>query len=371
MHNLRINLKNIEDNSYPIYIGNGLLNNSIELISKHYALKDIVVITDKIVSKLYAKNFVNYLINEGYNVLLLEVKAGESSKSAKIKENIELKMLENKINRFCLCIAFGGGVVGDLAGFIAATYMRGIKYIQIPTTFLSMVDSSVGGKTAINTIFGKNLIGVFYQPKAVIIDLNLLNTLPKKHLINGLVEVIKIFLVRDESSFKFVENNLDLILALDKDALIFIIKKAISLKANIIESDEKEENLRLILNFGHTIGHAIETTTNYKILHGYAVALGIVIEAQLALIMGKLNKSDYIKIINLFKRLKITMKILLNKNIENIAKATLIDKKNKNNEIYCVLLKKIGKVTINEGSVISKVDYENILQAFKNAKMKS
>lgn len=366
MHKLKISLKNIEDNSYPVYIGNDLLNNSIELISKHYTGKDIVVITDKTVSKLYAKNFVNYLINKGYKVLLLEVKPGESSKSAAVKEKIELKMFENQINRFCLCIAFGGGVIGDLAGFIAATYMRGIKYIQIPTTLLSMVDSSVGGKTAINTIFGKNLIGAFYQPKAVIINLNLLNTLPKKHLINGLIEAIKIFLIQDKSSFKFVENNLDLILALDKEALIFIIKKAISIKANIIESDEKEENLRLILNLGHTIGHAIETVTNYKILHGYAVALGIIIEAQLALIMGKLDKSDYIKIINLFKRLKITLKILSDKNIENIIKATLIDKKNKNNEIYCVLLEKIGKVALNKGSVVSKINYKNILQAFKN-----
>ncbi len=369
MDKLKISLKNIDDNSYPIYIGNALLSNSIELlISQFYTGKDIVVITDKTVSKLYAKNFVDYLMNKEYKVLLLEVKPGESSKSAAVKEKIELKMLENKIDRYCLCIAFGGGVVGDLAGFIAATYMRGIKYIQIPTTLLSMVDSSVGGKTAINTIFGKNLIGAFHQPKAVIIDLNLLNTLPKKHLINGLIEAIKIFLTLDESSFKFVENNLDLILGLDKETLIFVIKKAISLKANIIERDEKEKNLRLILNLGHTIGHAIETVTNYKILHGYAVALGIIIEAQLALVMGKLNKSDYIKIINLFKRLKITMKLLSNKNIENIAKATLIDKKNKNNEIYCVLLKKVGKVILNQKSVISKVDYKDILQAFKNVR---
>lgn len=368
MDKLKVNLKNKGDNSYPIYIGASLINDVITLLKKHYSGTDVVIITDKTVAKLYTKRFANILIDDGYNVLLLIVKSGEESKTALIKEKLELQMLKNKIDRYALCIAFGGGVIGDLAGFIAATYMRGIKYIQIPTTFLAMVDSSVGGKTAINTKYGKNLIGALYQPQAVIIDLKLLNSLPKKQLINGLIEVIKIFLTSDSDGFKFMEDNLDAILAFDEKVLITVIKKAISLKIHIIEEDEKEENLRMTLNFGHTVGHAIENVTQYKILHGYAVGLGIILEAQLALLMGKLRQDDYNKIVNLFKRLKITTKLLSNKNLEAIAMATLTDKKNKNSEIYIVLLKKIGEIVLNKGMVTSKVSYANIFQLLSNLK---
>ena len=363
MNKLIVNIKIKEDYSYPIYVDIDLINIAHNIIKDHYSGNQIVIITDKNVAKLYTKNLINNLIQVGYSVLLLDVAVGEKSKSAQTKEKLELEMLKCKINRHALILAVGGGVIGDLAGFVASTYMRGIKIIQIPTTLLSMVDSSVGGKTGINTKFGKNLIGSFYQPQAVIMDLNLLDSLPKEQIINGLVETIKIFLTSYEFGFAYVEANLDAILALDRIALKYIIEKSISLKANIVELDERENNLRMILNFGHTIGHAIEKVSEYKIMHGYAVALGIIIESKISLLMGKLNKLNFDRIIKFLQRLEIDTSLLNNLNLESIALATLNDKKNNDNEIFCVLLKTIGAVELDNDMVATKISSDNILNA--------
>lgn len=362
---LDFRLQSVEDHSYSIYIGQGLLDNLMNWLNKHFPSGQVVVISDTIVFKLYVPQLLDILNKMGLQVLLLEINPGERSKTSKVKENLELKMLEHKITRHSLCIAFGGGVVGDLAGFIAATYMRGIRYIQVPTTLLSMVDSSIGGKTAINTKFSKNSIGAFYQPQAVFIDLNFLDTLPKKHIINGLVEATKIFLTSSNEYFVYLEANLDDILSLDKVKLKYIISKAISLKAGVVEADEKENNLRMILNFGHTIGHAIENVTGYRVLHGYAVALGIIVEAQVSLLLGKLSNDNFERIIKLLARLKISSKLLANIDIQEVALATIRDKKNINQDISCVLLKDIGSVALNEELVVSVVKYSTILEALK------
>ena len=370
MTKLMVNLKREHDDSYPIYIDAGALDKLDSIIKQHYQGTQLVIITDKTVAKLYTKSLTKQLIKLGYNVLMLEIKAGENSKSAKVKNKLDLQMLEHKINRHALVLAVGGGVVGDLTGFIAATYMRGIKYIQIPTTLLAMIDSSVGGKTAINTKFGKNLIGAFHQPKAVIMDLNLLDSLPKKHITNGLIEVIKIFLTSSLNDFKFIETNLDKILILDKSILQSIVQKAVSFKASVIEQDEREENLRMILNFGHTIGHAIEKVTQYTLLHGYAVALGILVEAQLALSLGKLSQVGFNRINKLITRLKVSPQLLNKLSADDIAAATLGDKKNRDGAIYCVLLKKIGAVALDKGKVATKVTYADIIRAFKTIQSK-
>ncbi len=362
---LNVRLKPEPPKEFPIYIGLGDTLTAMTLIKKHYNGKQIVVITDRNVAKLYGDKLKNYLEIDGFNVLFLTVNSGESAKSTLVKEKLELQMLEQKIDRHALILAFGGGVIGDLAGFVASTYMRGIKYIQLPTTLLAMIDSSVGGKTAINTKLGKNLIGSFYQPLAVIMDLTYLNSLSKKMRINGLIEAIKIFLTSDRDSFYFLRDNLDKVLKLDGDAIKLVIEKAVKLKVQVVEEDEKEQNLRMILNFGHTIGHAIEKLEKYKILHGYAVALGILVEVKIAHLMKKLNENDVNIIFDFFKKLNITTKRLRTLNKEDIALATIGDKKNKQGEISCILLKNIGKVALENGMVATQISHSVIVDSLK------
>lgn len=363
MTTIKVNLKPQPAINFPIYIGLGKKQTAVSLIKKHYSGTQIVVVTDTNVAKLYGQKLKKDLIVAGFSVLFLEVSPGEGAKSTRIKEKLELQMLENKIDRHALVLAFGGGVIGDLAGFIASTYMRGIRYIQIPTTLLAMIDSSVGGKTAINTKFGKNLVGAFYQPLAVIMDLEYLNTLPKKMRVNGLIEAVKIFLTSERESFYFVRDNLDEILQLEQKAIQRVIKNAVALKVKVVEEDEKEENLRMILNFGHTIGHAIEKVKKYKILHGYAVALGILVEARISYLTNKLDESDLSIITELIRRLGINTKILKNLNSDEIALATLGDKKNKKGEISCILLKSIGEVTLEKTMVASTINHELIVNS--------
>lgn len=349
---------------YPIYIGQNLLDDYVKWLEPIVASKKIVIITDEVVCKLYARNFAAILEDQGYDVLLLSFAPGEQSKSYSNLEYLLDEMLQYKCDRHSLCIAFGGGVVGDITGFTASIFMRGIRYIQIPTTVLSMIDSSVGGKTAINSKYGKNLIGAFYQPNAVVMDISLIESLPQDQLINGLIEAIKIFLTSDAEYFDYANANLNDIINKDHTKLVKIIKRAVSLKAYVVEKDEKEENLRMILNFGHTVGHAIEKLSQYKIAHGYAVALGILVEAKISFLSGKLNHEHYILIENILAKLDITQKQLLSFTAMDIITAMLGDKKNKSGNIYMVVLASIGEVSqSNEGKFATIVSTDIIAQA--------
>jgi 3-dehydroquinate synthase len=350
---------------YRILLGEGLLKDWLSWLPLHAPDKQIVIVTDKIVEHLYANKFRDTLIKHGYNVLLLSIEPGEESKVQSTKEYVELEMLKAKFGRNTLLIAFGGGVVGDLSGFVAATYMRGIKYIQIPTTLLSMIDSSVGGKTAINTPYGKNMIGAFWQPQQVVMDLNLLNSLPKVQLVNGLVEALKIYLTSDAKSFKYASLNLNKVLNNDYSKLQVIIRRAVRLKVQVVKADEREENLRMILNFGHTIAHAIEKLSNFQVLHGYAVGLGILVEAKIAQLLGILSADNYQLISDVFARVGITRDMLSAFDSSAIIEASLGDKKNHGGKIYCVLLKNIGEVYTENEIVATAVDEKYIHQAFK------
>lgn len=273
-------------------------------------------------------------------------------------------MFEKKVNKDSLVIALGGGVIGDLSGFIASTYMRGIKYIQIPTSLLAMVDSSVGGKTGINTEFGKNLIGSYYQPLFVFINVNNLYTLSKKHIINGLIEAIKIFILFDKEYFEYTFNNLKDILNLDYKVITNIINRAIQLKIKVIELDEKEEYLRMALNLGHTIGHAIENASNYKFLHGYAVGVGILIESEISLKLGNLSMKDFIKIRSLLSKLNIYKEDIDKLNKDDIINSIFLDKKIRNNTIKCIQVKEIGEST--KDNFILDISKEEILSILSN-----
>lgn len=366
MKQLSVKIPEKPEFSYPIRIGQDLLIKLKTWLSNSAKYDRVVIITDNQVKKYYGKILVDQLTQEGCQTLLLTFPAGEKSKQQKTKQYLEEQMLQKRCGRNTLCIALGGGVVGDLAGFVAATYMRGIPYIQIPTTLLAMVDSSVGGKTAIDTPYGKNLLGAFWQPIAVIADLSCLKTLSQQQLINGLIEALKMFLTSDAKSLQYAIKHLDKILAYDQTILQNIIYRAVTIKADVVEKDEKENNLRMILNFGHTIGHALEQTRDYKILHGIAVAYGILIEAKISESLGILSSKNYLMIETLLAKLGIVGKALRKMDIDKIIQATKLDKKVKTGKARYVLLKDLGKVHTVKNIFAHSVSDEIVKEAFFN-----
>lgn len=352
--------------SYPILMHGELLQQAHIWLSKKNKFEKIVVITDHIVKKLYGRDLVHSLRQQGWQVILLAFRAGESSKNQQTKQYLENKMLQRGCNRNTLCLALGGGVVGDVAGFVAATYLRGIPMMQIPTSLLAMVDSSVGGKTAIDTVYGKNLIGTFWQPMAVIADIHCLKSLPKKQLINGLIEAIKMALTSDHKGYEFIQKRLRNCLAGDEKTLQNVIQRAVKIKAAIVSQDEREKNgLRLVLNFGHTIGHALEKVTGYKILHGYAVGYGILVEAKIAELLGILSSADFLAITALFSNLGIYAQDLKKYSIKALINAAKLDKKIKSGKTHYVLLKKIGQVCIEPETYTYPVADNIVQRAFQ------
>lgn len=347
---------------YPVLIESQLIEKPTHWIPRKY--KNIVIITDNKVRKIYADPLLNAL--KQCNTLLISFPAGEKYKNIKTKLYIEDQMLSNHYGKDSLIIALGGGVVGDIARFVAATYMRGIPYIQVPTTLLAMVDSSIGGKTGIDTPHGKNMIGALWQPKAVIADLHCLKTLSKKQIINGLVESIKMFLTNDLKSFKFVRANLENILLADKSLLKDIVQKSIKVKSGIIKNDEHDNHQRMVLNFGHTIGHALEKITNYMIMHGYAVGLGILVEAKISECWGILSHNSFRIIESVFADLGITANDLKKFNITSILQATKHDKKIKSNQVRYVLLQDIGKIYKQKSQIIHSIPDSFVKQTFNS-----
>lgn len=280
----------LAERSYPIYIDKGLLT-SKDILTQHISGTRVCIVTNNIVEPLYLDTLTAELADYQLDVIVLP--DGEAEKSLANFENIMSHLLANLHGRDSTLIALGGGVIGDITGFAAACYQRGINFIQIPTTVLSQVDSSVGGKTAVNHPLGKNMIGAFYQPQAVIIDINSLETLPVREFNAGMAEVIKYGILGDKQFFNWLETNVDLIKSGDSSVLIKMIETCCQCKANIVSADEKESGVRALLNLGHTFGHAIEAELGYgKWLHGEAVATGMVLAAKLAVAMNLLEVSD-------------------------------------------------------------------------------
>jgi 3-dehydroquinate synthase len=258
-------------------------------------------------------------------------------------------MLSAGFGRDSAVIALGGGVTGDLAGFVSATYMRGIPYIQVPTTLLAMVDSSIGGKTGIDVGAGKNLIGAFHQPVAVFIDPQLLSTLPKKHIRNGMAELAKHAVIADERFFSFLEENLEHIFELDEDMLEKALKRSCEIKAEVVEKDEREAGLRQILNYGHTIGHAIEKLSGYKILHGEAVAVGMMVEGLISCEMGYMEVAELQRQNKLLRKLGFSPRILGRFKVDDIISAMRTDKKVREGKMKMVLPRRIGEMASSQG----------------------
>ena len=339
----KINIQ-FDERSYPIYIGEGLISN-YELISQHILGKKVAIITNETVADIYLKTLMD-TVSSHKELISIILPDGESYKSKDSLDSIYAQLLENKADREITLIALGGGVIGDITGFAAATYMRGVNFIQIPTTLLSQVDSSVGGKTGINHPLGKNMIGAFYQPKCVISDMNVLKTLPSRELSAGLAEVIKYGLIRDNKFFEWLESHIQYLMEMNPKYLIEAVQRSCENKAAVVEADEFESGIRAILNLGHTFGHAIEVAQGYgNWLHGEAVGAGMVMAAKLSQSMGWLADKDVGRIVALIKKAGLTTeppKISVKKYMELM----MLDKKTKDGQINLVLQKSIGDAVL-------------------------
>jgi 3-dehydroquinate synthase len=339
----KINIQ-FDERSYPIYIGEGLISN-YELISQHILGKKVAIITNETVADIYLKTLMD-TVSSHKELISIILPDGESYKSKDSLDSIYAQLLQNKADREITLIALGGGVIGDITGFAAATYMRGVNFIQIPTTLLSQVDSSVGGKTGINHPLGKNMIGAFYQPKCVISDMNVLKTLPSRELSAGLAEVIKYGLIRDNKFFEWLESHIQYLMEMNPKYLIEAVQRSCENKAAVVEADEFESGIRAILNLGHTFGHAIEVAQGYgNWLHGEAVGAGMVMAAKLSQSMGWLADKDVGRIVALIKKAGLPTeppKISVKKYMELM----MLDKKTKDGQINLVLQKSIGDAVL-------------------------
>lgn len=345
-----LDLKKETDNSYDILIGEGIAGSLAKDLKNRPIASVYAIISDSNVARLYGKGLLDDFRKESLRAHLISFPAGEESKSRKIKEKIEDEMLSLGFRRDSCIIALGGGVVGDLAGFTAATYMRGISYIQVPTSLLAMADSSIGGKTALDAKNAKNAIGAFHQPKKVVIDINFLKTLPKKELANGLAEMIKHALIKDNKLFHFLEKNIDKIFEFEPKVLSFAIRRSCEIKAAIVMQDEKEKGVRMLLNYGHTLGHAVESAMNYKISHGHAISIGMSCAAKISARLGFLGGESAIRQNNLLEHAGLPHKISHHKlNPKKILKHIQYDKKIKSGKINFVLLNSIGDAFIYDG----------------------
>lgn len=346
----------LKDHTYPIYVGKDILGQIGGYLLKELKPSKVLVVSDASIINQYTPIVKNSLVEQGLDVYSIKIPSGEESKSLQQFSRIQDSLIEKQFDRSSIVIALGGGVVGDLAGFAAAVYMRGIPFVQIPTTLQAQVDASVGGKTAINHIKGKNLIGAFHQPNLVLIDVNTLKTLPEQDIRAGLIEVIKMGVIRDEPLFKLVEENLDGIIALDEHILVEMITKACAGKAEIVAKDEKESRLRMVLNYGHTFGHALEAVTEYKkYRHGEAVSIGMNCAARLAANLEIFSESDFQRQYRLLKQTKLPVTFPQEHSFEEIYAAMYHDKKVIDGTIRLILPTRIGKVVIRDDIPETKV----------------
>ncbi|MES2824027.1 MAG: 3-dehydroquinate synthase [Pseudomonadota bacterium] len=354
MHKLTVALG---ERSYPIFIGTNLLARN-ELYKPYISAQQICVVTNETVAPLYLDALKKSLAAFQVDVVVLP--DGEAHKTLQTLNEIFTGLLAARHNRTTTLIALGGGVVGDMTGFAAACYQRGVDFIQIPTTLLSMVDSSVGGKTGVNHSMGKNMIGAFYQPRAVIADIALLKTLPLRELSAGLAEVIKYGLICDYDLFAWLEKNIELLIAGDETALAYAVLRSCENKAYVVTQDEREGGIRAILNFGHTFGHAIETAQGYgNWLHGEAVAAGMAMAADLSLRMGNIQEIDFKRIVNLLEKAKLPVKAPVDMMPEHFMQLMGIDKKVLDGRLRLVLLEEMGKAIVT-----SNLDSNLLAQTF-------
>jgi len=372
-----LTVKITEDKEYKVYIKKGILVNLGEHLSKKIENKRMIIITNSLVNSLYGDKLISYLKKGGLDpdlIDLIEIPDGEKYKSLSTAKYLYDELLKRKTDRTTTLIALGGGVIGDLTGFVAATYMRGLPLVHVPTTLLAQVDSSIGGKVAVDHPLAKNIIGSFYQPRAVYTDPEVLQTLLDKDIKNGIIEAIKIAVIKSPAFFKWLERNINQLFKKHQDLLVELVKEAVSLKVDIVLQDPRESGLRKVLNFGHSIGHALEVRAGYQDLsHGEAVALGMLIETKIAHNRGMCSEEFEEKIKKILSFLTSSpsssrKRESIFKDIKNIDynqfwETLSLDKKNDQGRMTFILPETLGKVSLIDN--ISKEEVIKALEEFK------
>ncbi len=339
---------NLQERSYPIFIGTDMLKDIGSLIRLQIpTVRRSFVITNTTVEKLYGQVIMNSLSTAGLEPAIAAIPDGEEYKTLETASSLYDKLIQHQMDRSSVVLSLGGGVVGDLAGFVAATFMRGVDFVQIPTTLLAQVDSSIGGKVAVNHQAGKNLIGAFYQPKLVLIDIDTLRTLSEKEITAGMAEVVKYGMVFDEEFFSWIETSAAGIKKQEPEVLIQMIYQSCVIKGKVVETDEREENLRAILNFGHTVGHALENLTHYvRYRHGEAVAIGMVQASRFAILMGIISREAVQRLIKILKVLGLPTELPPDLSSREIIQTMRKDKKSYQGKVKLILPTAIGRIEI-------------------------
>lgn len=359
MRQIRVNLDKRVSHSYEICIGYDVLDRFIVMIAKNHQAPHYVVITDSQVRPLHGEQLVEKMGKAGLNVNMVSFPAGEASKTVEVMLSLVGELLHIGTDRNSLIVALGGGVVGDIAGFIASVFMRSLPYIQIPTTLMAQVDSSIGGKTGIDLPQGKNLLGTFYQPRGVYSDVKFLETLPEDEYKNGLVEVVKYAAIEDVTLLTFLENNIEAVRGRDQAILEDIVERSSRIKKGIVEIDEREGGIRRMLNFGHTIGHAIEAESGFSVPHGYAVSIGMIAAMTISERLHGFPKEERVRIEGVLRALGVPVSMPASLRTEAILDRLKVDKKKEGRTIHFVLLKKLGMPFIN-GNVPEDILRETI-----------
>ncbi len=368
---VKVSLAKKTDDSYEILIQNGLSGRLAKQIAKGNYGNSYCIITDSNVAKVFGKKLLNQFRRLKVRAKLISFPAGEKSKNLKTVENVLDEMLELGFDRKSCVVAVGGGVAGDLGGFAAAIYLRGVNFVHVPTTFLAMVDSSVGGKTGVNLRHGKNSAGTLQQPKKVYICPELLKGLPENEVRNGLSEVVKHAIIDDKEFFSFLERSIEKIMKLDESTLEKVIKRNCELKARVVERDEKESNYRAIVNYGHTIGHALEVLGNYRELkHGEAIAIGMVAEARMSNELGHMKEKEVEKIIQLLHKIGLPVSLPKGEKYSSarILGAARKDKKALKGKARYSLPKSIGKMLSMKGIFALEVSDSVVAKALEESR---
>ena len=344
------------DRSYPIIIENGCLKGIGEDLRTKGIAKRYGVVADDLVADLYGNVLMKSLKSAGLDAELLTFPHGEANKTLQTIGDLAGRLARSGFDRKDALIGLGGGVTGDITGFLASSYMRGISFVQVPTTLLAQVDSSVGGKTGVDIPEGKNLVGAFYQPKAVYIDISVLGSLPREELLGGLGEVIKYGVIRDAAFFDFLLDNRQGILRLEPELVKETVYLCCKIKSEVVSEDEREGGVRRILNYGHTIGHAVEGASDYTLIHGFAVSIGMVAAARLAVLNNLLAKADYNKIVDILKSYNMPIDVPKELDRARIKRFLLTDKKSVGGKVFYVLPTEIGKTVITDNISEQQVD---------------